>query len=310
MPVGHDELLADLRPSTRVQYRAVSAQFFQWARDRHLPTNTRTEVDMAAFAFLGTVSKQRCTLLVASLIKQFPTLKFHLPWTFARCHTLGAAEPPRHHPPLPWHVAVGMAYALCRMCQPRRGLLLLMQWRFGLRPSEAIELTREAVYLRPWLGAGYGLSFLRLGLRRGTKLRRPQVARARLDDPTAAWLLSLAVQFSPAGARLADIYSYPTYAAAFKKGLTYWGLPLHWTPHSARAGWASWRWSCGHAFSEIVEDGRWSSPQSLRTYLDCVAAAEAPASGPLWALADQFHRLAESLGDWLPAALHASPYRR
>ena len=48
---------------------------------------------------------------------------------------------------------------------------------------------------------------------------------------------------------------------------------LHFTPHSARAGFASDACAAGRSFVEIREAGRWVADSSLRTYVDIVTAA-------------------------------------
>ena len=50
-------------------------------------------------------------------------------------------------------------------------------------------------------------------------------------------------------------------------------LDIHWTPHSARAGFASDAVAAGRGFTEIREAGRWVADSSLRTYIDVVSAA-------------------------------------
>ena len=51
-------------------------------------------------------------------------------------------------------------------------------------------------------------------------------------------------------------------------------MTVGWTPHSARAGFASEAIARGTPFNEVREQGRWRADSSLRTYIDIVSAAQ------------------------------------
>ena len=198
-----------------------------------------------------------------------------------------------------------MAFILVNVQRPRRGLLLLLQWAFGLRPSEAVGLRGEDFIVHPYGSAA--LDYIVLGRRRGTKNRRAQIARARRDQPWASWLLRLAARTTPATARVSDVYSYSTYAASFKFALKQLGLDGRWAPHGVRAGWASWRFSTGAPFTEIREDGRWASDTSCRLYLDVIATDAALSDERIQTMAAWFQAVEDSAGFWLPNALGLAP---
>ena len=78
---------------------------------------------------------------------------------------------------------------------------------------------------------------------------------------------------TPPGARLSNVYSYGVYLSLIKSALKRANCSLHWTPHSARAGWASTKRLEGWTFGEVKEAGRWTSDASLRIYLDQAVVA-------------------------------------
>jgi len=304
-PEGID-MLGDLRPASRKQCEDALAGFWGWQASSQALVFTRRELDSALTAFMRTCTRHQATTLVAAIKKRYPYVRYQLPLATAYLKIVAYVQPVRHHPPLPWSLAVGMCFVLAQAGMPRRGLALLVQWRFGLRPSELLALGGDDIFLP---GASWSdLAFIRLGRRRGTKIRRPQVARARGDDPWARWLLTLCKLATVPGARLSDLTSYPVYARSFRLALLRLGLDEHWTPRSPRAGWATWKWSSGVSFEEIREDGRWQTDSSCRVYLDTVAAAETLGSTALQAMLPWLHDLETSLHVWLPQFLRINPY--
>ena len=61
---------------------------------------------------------------------------------------IASARPHVHHEPMPWLVAVDIAYTMHCMGYPRRAAQLLLAWRFGLRPSEFVALRGGDLYSR------------------------------------------------------------------------------------------------------------------------------------------------------------------
>jgi len=116
--------------------------------------------------------------------------------------------------------------------------------------------------------------FLRLGTGpRGTKAGRPQIARAHGHDWQAIYLLEFFAD-TPSEAPLSDMLTYRAFHTVVRQALVATSHGAAFTPHSARAGWASARYAAGQPFAELQEDGRWRSPASLRIYLDAVATAD------------------------------------
>ena len=87
-------------------------------------------------------------------------------------------------------------------------------------------------------------------------------------------------------ARAACVFGFNlgTYQRLLAKACEALQLPA-FTPHSARAGFATDQFLAGVDFVTIREAGRWLSDASLRVYLDAVTAAsvEASQAGQEWA---------------------------
>ena len=91
-------------------------------------------------------------------------------------------------------------------------------------------------------------------------------------DAATRFLLSRAVACKSPWQRIAQSSSTGQY--------TYWlynsahaiGLPERWSGYCPWARWCSARHLAGQSFSNLREDGRWKSDNSLRIYLDAVAS--------------------------------------
>ena len=261
--------------------------------------NTAEDVDLAAFDYLRGATRSRAEFLVSALLRCYPSLRGELVFTYAWMKTLGTSQPPVHHAPLPWLVAVDMAHWLTMAGFHRRAALLLLGWRFGLRPSELVALRGADVYapsrmLYPSNG------FLRLGTGpRGTKAGRPQVVRALKEDLQAQSLLEFFAGSTPPNAQLTDLLTYRALHNCVKTAVVATNHLVAFSPHSARAGWASARFAAGQPFTELQEDGRWRSPAALRIYLDAVAAADYLGTPAVVHRVPRLQLLEATLASWL-----------
>ena len=142
-------------------------------------------------------SQAECTL--AAMLRLYPPLRPKLPWAAARLKALVVARPPAHHNPLPWLQCVEIAYHQRCLGWPRRAAALLLQWLFGLRPTELTELCGRDLCPRSrhhWTG---GVGFIKLGALRGTKSGRPQIVRAPHHEFWTTFHLGTARQLYAAG---------------------------------------------------------------------------------------------------------------
>jgi len=298
MPQGAIEaLLSDLKPTTQAQYRKVLAEFQSWATGKRLRLFTLQDVDRAAYEFVGAHARGKGEYLIAALLRVYPHIRGHLFWTVARMKVVASHAQRVHHLPMPWLVCVGIAW-VCAVEErkPRRAAALLLQWRFGLRPRELLDVIGDDLYVAP---PGGGMSFLRVGGRRGTKARRPQVVRAWDHDWFANFLLRLFRAATEDGSPLCDITVYHHWAALIARLVARLFPDFRWTPHCLRAGWATHRHTSGQSFVELREDGRWASDASLRVYLDVVATANILSDPSIAPLLQWLLQLERQMSSWL-----------
>jgi len=264
-------LLADLKPTTQAIYLRILRDFDAFACERALPLLTRTDVDIAAYTFVSGSTKSQGLNLIAALHRCYPPLKGHLTWTAARLKVIAAAQPPVHHLPMDWLVAVGCAYQAVLSGHPRHGAILLLQWRFGLRPMEALGLHGRDLHCGRAPDHENCVSFLRVGALRGTKAGRPQIVRAWPHDEESNFLIWLFSSNTAPDARLTSLSSVSQYQAVLSKLLAAAHIGQRYTTHCPRAGWATFRFISGQPFADLREDGRWRSDNALRVYLDVIA---------------------------------------
>ena len=75
------------------------------------------------------------------------------------------------------------------------------------------------------------------------KAQRPQIARAPSWDWKASFVINLLASWTGRECLLSDVATYRQWAALFTVAAERLNLPVIFTPHCVRAGWASWRHS-------------------------------------------------------------------
>jgi len=252
-------------------YSKILVKFHEWCTARDVVLVTPCDVDKGATRFSRRLGKGQNEQFLAALLKAYPPLRGRLPWLAAAVKLRQLRNPPQHHPPMTWEVALGVATGLRLLGYHRDATLLLVQWRLGLRPSEALRLAAEDISLPNAAGR---VAVVRLGTRYGTKLRRVQFARAYPGDVATMYLLSRVVACRRPEETLGNSLTTPQLTARIRRSCARVGMPQIWTAHCPRAGWTTARHLAGQPFSELREDGRWTSDRSLRIYIDAVTAVD------------------------------------
>ena len=273
-PGAFELLLAGATPATRSTYMKAITDFRSWydAALPRPPLHTHAEVDVALFAYLQTVTRSKAENTVAAMERCYPPLKHSLPWCRGLLNNFRIVAPIKHHLPMAWLACVGIAAGLAGLGQSRIGMLLMLQWLLGLRPSEALLLEREHLTPPSANRAAPGTGVVNLGAKRGTKAKRSQAVVVRPDNPKALFLVECFWAATPPGARLTNCASLTAYASCLRRGASAAGMMPRWTPHCPRAGWATESWLKGMDFTTLREAGRWRSDASLRIYFDTIAA--------------------------------------
>jgi len=299
IPTGTiDVFLQDLKPTTRTLYLRALSTFDAAARHHGWPLLTLADLDSAVFRYVDQCSRAQAETVLSAIYKAYPSTKRSLPWSYAKIRVLSTRTPHVHHAPLPWLIAIEYAWVLMRLGLARRAGLVLLGWRFGLRPSEAVALFGSDLYPASRQTQHGALGFVRVGTQAGTKSGRPALVRAHYHDFWANWLLERFAATTPATSRLSDIYNYRGFHGTYRLAATTAGLPPS-TPHVARAGWASWRYAIGQPVPELCEDGRWKSLSALRCYLDVISAVDQLAEPSVASRLGRLKQLESTLHLWL-----------
>lgn len=174
-------------------------------------------------------------------------------------------EPVSHTVPMCYEVACLFAAHHAARGQTRLGAAIIVQMGAGLRPSELLSLRREHVFLP--LDHNQAIS-VRLGVEHSTKIKREQFVQIfKHEFPWAFELMNRLCAASKDGERIFP-FSYTTYNNSFSQAEEHFGLLLHLTAHSGRAGFATSRIMEGADPTVVQKAGRWKSETSFRTYID------------------------------------------
>ena len=193
---------------------------------------------------------------------------------------------------------------------PRLGVGMVLQRARGLRPREMLELLPEHFSLPPGERDLKVDTYIvvNLGVKQGTKLKRPQSTVLRFKQFPILFRLILALLLcTPPGQKVFP-YSYAQYLTALKRFQTKLKIKANWTPHSPRAGFASESVAQGIPSLEVKEQGRWISESSFRTYLDLVSVASVTLDLELAGLTPAIAYTVEHFEEWFSTTWLKSPY--
>jgi len=275
LPAGSiADQLEGLQPTTQKSYQRALSKFDVFAQRKKWPLGTLCELDRAVYRCLSVVTRSSGETLVSALTEIYPGTRRHLPWSTSRMAALAEASPTQHHLPLPWLITVYLTFYLVLAGQPRVAGLLRLQWRFVLRPSEAVAMRAIDLYPLSRLTTSGSMAFLQVGALWPTKNGRPAVLRENLTDRCANYLLVTFKRTTAPMARLTRLVFYRGMAGAYPSAIDLAHLPDRPAPHCIRAGWATFSHSIGQPVQELLEDGRRSSLNALQTNLDLASAGD------------------------------------
>ena len=267
-----------VQAETLANYKRYALSLSTWAANNNFRPQSDEEWDDTLVEYLNASPKLTLatfTTTVAAVEFFFPQLKHKMPWTHAILTGWGTMHPTNHTKPLGKWPSKLVACHICHFAQPRLALGMVVQAHTGMRPSEMLGLHAEDIVFPEFTGSSLERSpvLFGLGMRKGTKLKRPQVARLHFKDRDVVAVLADCLRHTPKGQRVFP-YTLRQYGAALKKAEAALGMEVGWTPHSARAGFATDCRTEGMDFREIMEAGRWQAETSLRIYLDILGAAD------------------------------------
>jgi hypothetical protein len=168
--------VSSLRPYTLLLYQQETNRFMDYVEVRGCEFRMAWELDRLLVQYSAEVrlSKSRLERLASATDLVFPQFRGQLVEIHQILKQWRKACPAKHTVPLPLRLVYGLAWLLAGKGFPRVGAALLMQYCFGLRPGELLQLVRED--LIPASMAGSNRAMLTLGAKRGTKVGRRQCA--------------------------------------------------------------------------------------------------------------------------------------
>ena len=277
-------LLEPLAPSTQTTYRRTLRGFTQWLTRTGQdftdgPSLDSTVVDYILETGLRITAAEST---VAAVEKVMPTAG-KLVYARGMLRTLQAQRVRVYTTPLPWSLCLVIAYDWAQSGWPRAASALLLQWVFGLRPSEALALRGQDCLPSSVAEAG-GFTRMPTVLLQSTyrtMAGRPQFALALQPWRAVADIILHAVRAStPDNTRVSNLPTVTHVTSFLRRSRRRLQLNGDFTAHSPRPGWATESRLRGIDFSEIQEAGRWVSGSSLRQYLDVTAILLSRAEEP------------------------------
>lgn len=303
---GH--MSGKLQPSTHNQYRRCIAPFIKWLlKNRYYP-DLACEYDdlLVEYKTEVVLSKAKFEGLVAGI--EFILLHFRgqLVWTRSVLAGWSTTHVAHHIVPLVKGPAYLVSCHIAAMGHERMACGILLQHALGLRPSEPLGIVREDVMLPDDLSADSNqqCAVIGLGMKAGTKAKRAQAVMLRSGRLIGIlkWLWHTCLP----GQRIIG-YNYEQYRRLLKRAEEALRISVGYTPHSARAGFATDMRVGGVSFTDIREAGRWVADTSLRVYLDVMGAAQISTNLKLVGLSNAQAYALRNVLDYLSAAKQYVP---
>ena len=259
------------------RYQACVLGFTTWCVKEGFDPSLPEEYDDLLVEWKNATSVGKPTFegAVAAVEFFYPRMRGQLGWSRSVLTGWGIHHVARHTVPMTRGPSALFAANVRVRGHARLGLANRLQQNLGLRPSEVLGLLPESVLLPEEQGLCpvTGHAEIVLGIRVGTKAKRPQVVILRgAQEPELLRMLRLVKNSTPEGRHLFP-YSQAAYGAWLRLVEGLWGVAVGYTPHSPRGGFASERRARGDSFTQIQEDGRWLSATSLRIYIDIAGSA-------------------------------------
>ncbi len=267
---------AKIKETSLRRYRKSVQAFTLWLAECEIWPSGPDQWDDALVEWKNArpVAKAEFEACVAGVEFLFPRFRGKLSWAHAVISGWSVVHTPHHTVPLEYRPCRYLAATLCSEGHSKLAFGMLLQRELGLRPSEMLQILPEDISLPEENGSSRAAeprATIALGMRSGTKAKRPQAVTLR--DPLLIGLLRWAKRTCTAGQFIVP-YTNESYRRILMRTTTRLGLNhIGWTPHSPRSGFASELIASGADFVAVREAGRWLADSSLRTYIDLARVA-------------------------------------
>jgi len=261
-----------VKEETLLGYQKHLTPFLAFLQNRwELAVLSAEDVDLLMLEYRTEfdITRSQHTQLVASMEFFMPHVKGKLLLNREAIKGRIAGAPIQHTVPLTRECAFLFAAWHSSRGFPRLGAAVLIQMNTGLRPSEMLSLVREHVYIP--LNPREAIS-VRLGAVYSTKVKREQFVLVQPSQSPFEYKLIKLLHAATLPNNKLFPFSYAAYNNSFGLAEKHFGLDLHLTAHSGRAGFATSRIMSGAEAKQVQAEGRWASESSFRTYIDVVGS--------------------------------------
>lgn len=297
---------AKIQTTSTSRYARAAVPFAGWLLHHRLDPQTAKEWDRLLVEFKQVSPKLSLSDLEAihaAIEHLLPQYKGRLPWTKAVLCGWRVVYKARHTVPMLMAPCCWIASHMSARGKPRLGVGVILQAFRGLRPNSMLSIQSEdlIVSASPLVPEVQHYIVINLGVRTGTKAKRPQSAVIRKTE--APWLfhtLMLLKAYTPPVDCLFP-FSLSQYRSELAEIQEEQGLEIGWTPHSPRAGFASESIALGVPFPVVKDIGHWVSDSSLKVYIDVVQAVQIQAELKSKGFSHTFAFTLANIDKWFPA---------
>ena len=268
------DLAARIKPGTLESYRKHLVPLVHWLDSKSWEPVGFEEWDDCLVEYKNSrkLTRSQFDTTRAALEFFFPRFRKKLQYSMAVGDGITKQAVIRHKHPMIKSVSFLLGAQLASMGKPRQGCAIIISRAAGLRPSETVSLCPEHVMFAS-TNQNHSAT-LRLGAIVGTKAQREQTATVfQVEEPQAYEILARLVAVTPIGTRMFP-FAYAQYNRSLQQAEQSLGLNIGYTPHGARAGFASERVAAGESPVEVQRKGRWKNQTSFEVYVDIVGAAQ------------------------------------
>ena len=279
------QLLGPLAPTTKNDYKKALVQFVSWLELTGMDFDDAESLDdcVVTYFYEQNLRPAAAETIAAALEKVCPRVHHKLAHAHSVTKVLHSSYPRVYTAPLPLRLCVILAYDWAVSGYPRAAAALLVQWLFGLRPSEALALRSDDLLAgkAPSPEEPGQIPTVLIQSQHRTKAGRPQFSMAL--GPWVEWaniVIAYVHATSPPGVHICNITTVTSLTSWLRRSRRKLQIRAEFTAHSPRVGWATESRMRGVPFNEILEAGRWASATSFRGYLDVVASMAAQTNEP------------------------------
>ena len=263
--------------STLQDYSRSISRFYKWVNTKYLKSIKGSgAMDKALtkyfhFLYNHGYGVSRAISLFSAILFFYPQYHNQLNVSYQAWRGWKRMEPSVHKPALSWELTVLIAATTARDYGIHYALIILLSFDCYLRPKEATLLQCDDIFIKPKSNVDHHDNndySIAIRIKKG---KRDQNATLYINNPSIAKLLYQYYLYRrPLSFSNNSFFgiSYVNYLSIFKKVISHMDLPSSIKPHSMRHSGVTHDYLHGVEFARLRERGRWSSDNTLRSYLN------------------------------------------